>query len=110
MNRLKIAVLVVFTVWSVVASRPFCRVACPLGAFYALFSRVRLVQLSFDAARCNNCNACHQVCPMGIRVTESANDPECILCLSCTKACKTKAVGLSVGGMRSGCHREGSQV
>ncbi len=33
----------VFIGWVVLASRPFCRTACPLGAFYALFNKVKLV-------------------------------------------------------------------
>ena len=32
----KVFILIVFVVWAVLASRPFCRAACPLGAFYAL--------------------------------------------------------------------------
>lgn len=98
----KAVILVIFVVWAVVASRPFCRVACPLGGFYALFSKIRLVQLSLDNSRCNQCNACRQVCPMDIPITASVNSPECILCFSCLKACKTKALGVEIGGVKIG--------
>ena len=53
---LKAVILFVFAVWAVFTSRPFCRTACPLGAFYALFSRIRLVRLYIDDSRCNRCN------------------------------------------------------
>ena len=39
---LKVFILVFFIIWAVIASRPFCRTSCPLGAFYALFSRIKI--------------------------------------------------------------------
>lgn len=105
---LKAAILLLFTLWSVISSRPFCRVACPLGAFYALFSRVRLVQLSVDRTRCNQCNACHEACPVDVRITQSPQDPECIMCLACVKACRSNAVGISISGAGAGCRRGSS--
>lgn len=95
----KMVILVVFIIWSVLASRPFCRTACPLGAFYALFSRARLVKLHLDPAKCTHCKACHDSCPMGVRCDESPNDRECISCLSCQKACPQGAIHLDIGGL-----------
>ena len=96
----KLIILIAFIVWSVLASRPFCRVACPLGAFYALFSRVRLVKLHLDEAKCTQCKACHEVCPMGVKFNESPNDAECITCMACmNKACRFDAISLSVAGI-----------
>jgi polyferredoxin len=96
---LKIFILIFFIVWSVLASRPFCRTACPLGAFYALFSRVKLVKLNLDLNRCTHCEACHDVCPMGVRFNNSPDDMECISCLACTKACDFNAISLEIGGL-----------
>ncbi len=96
----KLAILIFFVVWSIMASRPFCRVACPLGAFYALFSRVRLVRLRLNREKCTDCGACHQVCPMGVKFNESPNDAECITCMACMeRACKYGAISLEVGGL-----------
>ena len=95
----KVFLLILFTGWAVFASRPFCRVACPLGAFYALFSKIKLVKLRLDLARCTHCEACHSVCPMGVRFNESPDDMECISCLACSNACKFKAINLEVGGL-----------
>jgi polyferredoxin len=96
---LKISILIFFIVWAVLASRPFCRTACPLGAFYAMFSRVKLIKLKLDYNRCTHCEACHDVCPMGVRFNESPDDMECISCLACTKACKSNAINLEIGGL-----------
>jgi len=95
----KLFILIVFIVWSVLASRPFCRTACPLGAFYALFSKVKLVKLRLDPSRCTKCEACHSVCPMDVKFNESPDDMECISCLACSKACKFNAINLEIGGV-----------
>ncbi len=98
----KIFFLVLFVVWSVFANRPFCRTTCPLGAFYGLFSRVKMVRLSLDEERCTECRACHQVCPMGVRFNENPVDTNCITCLRCQKACPYGAIHLEAGGVRLG--------
>ena len=96
----KFMIMLIFLTWAIFASRPFCRTACPLGAFYALFSRVRLIKLRLDEARCTNCKACHHVCPMGVKFNESPDDPECISCMACmNKACKFNAISLEIGGI-----------
>lgn len=96
----KIVIMIIFLTWAVFASRPFCRTACPLGAFYALFSKIRLIRLQLDEAKCTNCKACHHVCPMGVKFNESPDDPECITCLACmNKACKFDAISLEIGGV-----------
>ncbi len=95
----KLVFLTLFVVWSVFASRPFCRTTCPLGAFYALFAKVKLVGLRLDAQRCTNCKACHDVCPMGVKFNEQPNDTECITCMKCSRACRFGAISLEVGGL-----------
>ncbi|MBU1404612.1 MAG: 4Fe-4S binding protein [Proteobacteria bacterium] len=96
----KFVIMLLFLTWAVFSSRPFCRTACPLGAFYALFSKVRLIKLHLDETKCTNCKACHHVCPMGVKFNESPNDPECITCLACmNKACQFDAISLEIGGI-----------
>lgn len=99
----KLVIMTAFILWSIVASRPFCRTTCPLGAFYALFSRVQLLRLRLDATRCTNCKACHHVCPMGVKFNENPDDPECITCLACmNRACQFDAISLEIGGLPLG--------
>jgi len=99
----KAIILVFFMVWSILASRPFCLTTCPLGAFYALFARFRLVTLRFHPKNCTNCQACHQVCPMGVKFNENPEDAECITCLACMdKACRFDAISVEIGGLPVG--------
>ncbi len=99
----KLIVLLLFLVWSVLASRPFCRTTCPLGAFYSLFSRYKLVRLRLDDDNCTKCGACHTVCPMGVKFNESPDDPECITCLVCMKdACNFNAISIEIAGIPLG--------
>jgi len=95
----KVTLLAAVVLWSIVASRPFCRTLCPLGAFYGLFNRFSLIRLKFNADNCTKCGACHQACPVNIRVDETPNSGECIRCLRCsTEACQFDALSLEVAG------------
>lgn len=96
----KLIIMVIFIIWSVLATRPFCRTLCPLGAFYALFSHVKLVKLRLDPVKCTQCKACHSVCPMAVKFNESPDDIECISCMRCmNEACKFDAISLEIGGV-----------
>jgi len=96
----KLAILFLFITWSILASRPFCRTTCPLGAFYSLFNRFKMVRLRLNEENCTNCQACHTVCPMGVKFNESPDDLECITCLACmSKACEFNAISLEIGGI-----------
>lgn len=106
----KLLILFIFSAWSVLASRPFCRTTCPLGAFYALFSSVKLIKLQLDQERCTNCKACHAVCPMGVNFNESPNDTECITCLACSRICPFQAIRLEIAGLPLASIRKGPQA
>ena len=99
----KLTILIGFVIWSVLASRPFCRTTCPLGAFYALFKKIKLVKLRLLEENCTKCEACHPVCPMGVKFNESPEDAECISCLKCmTEACRFDAIRLEIAGLPVG--------
>lgn len=96
----KVVVLIAFIIWSIIASRPFCRTTCPLGAFYGLFKNAKMVKLVLDESKCTQCNECHPVCPMGVKFNESPNDSECITCLKCMhEGCQFGAIQLQIGGI-----------
>lgn len=102
----KIGILVMFVMWSVFSSRPFCRTTCPLGAFYGLFNRHRLVKLKLVEENCTQCGACHRVCPMEINFNETPDSAECISCLKCmTEACPYDAIAIEVAGYTLGKER-----
>jgi polyferredoxin len=81
---IKVAMLIFFTASSVVGKRPFCQVACPLGALYGLFNRFSLLRLRWDASKCTHCRKCQEICPMEIEVWKDENTGHCIRCLDCT--------------------------
>ena len=92
--------LIVFLVWSVTTSRPFCKTTCPLGAFYGVFNKISLVKLELIEPNCTKCGACAKVCPMGIQFNEVVGSPECIMCMRCLKeACQFGAIHLTVGNL-----------
>jgi len=84
---LKLATLAAFLGWMTVTRRPFCRYFCPLGAIYALFNRVSLFRVSFNAAACGGCERCRQACPVEIDPPTEVNSMRCIQCLECVRAC-----------------------
>jgi len=94
---IKGAILAVFLGWMVVSKRPFCRVACPLGAIYGLFNRHSLLQIRVDQEQCVRCNLCQSACPVGLAVHERTNSPECIRCLNCRRVCPKGAVTFGPG-------------
>lgn len=95
----KITIMIGFIVWSVLSSRPFCRTTCPLGAFYALFSRYQLIKLKLHKDNCTSCGACHKVCPVDIRFNETPDSCECVNCMRCmTEACQFDAISVELAG------------
>ncbi len=93
---IKIALLIFFIASSMVAKRPFCQTACPLGAVFGLFNRFSLVRLHWDAKTCTHCEKCLAVCPMEIKVWDGENTGHCIRCLDCT-ACEAITVTTAFG-------------
>jgi len=92
--------MIVFLVWSVFTSRPFCKTTCPLGAFYGLFNKFSLFKLDLIEDRCTDCGKCAQVCPMGIQFNESVGSAECIMCMRCMReGCEFGAIHLTCGNL-----------
>jgi ferredoxin-type protein NapH len=90
----KVLILAGFLVSFVFIKRPFCRIACPMGAFYAPFNRYSFMRLEVDPS-CNRCDACVDVCPVDMKVYEDPNSPECVRCLRCVQ-CKQVSVTVPI--------------
>jgi ferredoxin-type protein NapH len=84
MSGFKSAILITFLGAAVLIQRPWCRVFCPLGGFLALFNRVSLFHLRFNASECVECNLCRSRCAMGVKLDQKVNVPGCVRCLECT--------------------------
>jgi len=93
----KVGVLLVIVLSAVFIHRPFCRYLCPLGAFYALFSRISLLQLKLDRAKCVSCGKCAGICGMGVDPAKNACSGECIRCGECVSNCPTGALAFRFG-------------
>lgn len=73
-------------------SRVWCRTACPLGAYLAVFSRHSALRR--ETSGCIHCNLCAVHCPTGaIDFTneEIYTESECIKCFLCTTECPVDA-------------------
>ena len=88
----KLLLLVVTIVSAVMIYRPFCRFVCPLGAIYALFNKISVFGLRFEAHQCTNCGACARACKMEINPSKTPDSAECIRCGDCVKVCPTAAL------------------
>ena len=76
--------------------RFFCKILCPLGAFYGLFNKVTLYRLRLCEENCVHCGACSKACKMALDPSQAPDSPECILCGDCVKACRFSALKAGV--------------
>jgi ferredoxin-type protein NapH len=95
----KVTILSTIVVLAVLISRPFCRILCPLGAFYSLFTRMTLVHLEFIEGNCVECGSCVRKCPTGVKPHQQFDSRECIMCLKCLDACQFRALSFGVRRM-----------
>lgn len=82
--------------------RFWCRVLCPLGAFYATIGRWSLWKIRIGAVGVPlECGRCTRGCSMGIAVMEAQvqdghraiDDPECTRCGDCVDVCPQGRLG-----------------
>jgi polyferredoxin len=72
--------------------RFFCRVLCPLGAFYGFFNSIALYRVRLEEKNCVHCGACARACKMGANPSLEPDSPECIRCGDCLRACRFSAL------------------
>ena len=90
----KISLLLAVLTGCIFLYRAFCRFLCPLGAFYGLLSKLALLGVKVDSARCTDCGACVSLCPTDIR---KVGDAECVHCMNCIQACPTGSISFRAG-------------
>lgn len=88
----KAAVTVAVIAGCLVTARCFCKVLCPLGAFYGFFNKISLVRLETDESACVACGKCASVCPMDVDPSKTPNSMECIRCGKCVSSCHAQAI------------------
>lgn len=90
--------LVGIMVGSVFVHRFFCRYLCPLGAIFAIVSKVRVTHIQKERTSCGKCRACTNACPMGIALyrSDKVRSGECIACMACVAVCPRKNATLAI--------------
>lgn len=87
--------LALVIILSLFIERPFCKYACPYGAFLGIFNLFRVFGIRRNPPTCISCKACDKACPMNIIVSTAkvVRDHQCISCLECTSeaACPVPA-------------------
>ncbi|MBF0253592.1 MAG: 4Fe-4S binding protein [Candidatus Omnitrophica bacterium] len=79
----KVLILLLFLGLFVMSKRPFCRMACPLGAIMGIFNKISLLRLKVATEHCKDCGKCVASCPVDICVGSDANATTCVRCLKC---------------------------
>lgn len=85
-------ILLFIIIGAIFIERFFCKYLCPLGAVFAITSKMRLLKIDKPSAKCGECRICTNNCPMGIELykNEKVSNGECINCLRCTEVCPRK--------------------
>jgi len=80
----------------------FCTHICPLGAFYSIVGRFRVLKVKHILDNCTNCNKCFRVCPeeQVLEIIGKENgriaSGECNNCGRCIEVCIDKALKFSI--------------
>lgn len=90
---------------SLFIERPWCKYACPYGAFLGVFNLFRIFSLRRDAETCIDCKLCDKACPMNIEVSKLSvvRNHQCISCMECTSSAHCpvpQTVDFVVGGKK----------
>ncbi len=97
-------VLGVTLVGSLFVERPWCKYACPYGAFLGLVGKISIFKIKRNTETCTSCNLCNKKCPMNIDIQNKkvVYDGLCNKCLECTDSgvCKPNSLSYQAGKVK----------
>ncbi len=108
--------LLIITAGAVICSvlferRFWCRYLCPIGGMNGLFAKLSMIELRAQQGICSaSCNTYHCYkggpaegegqatlgCPVYSHPAQLTNNRDCVLCMTCLKACPHKSVELNL--------------
>lgn len=85
---------------SMLIERFFCRYLCPLGAIFAITSKIRIFDIDKPRDKCGACRICTNNCSMGIQLykDDKVRSGECINCMKCVTVCPRKNTQATIAG------------
>lgn len=118
--------LVVLVAYAVIVSLifkkgTFCKLFCPLVAFFAPYSQLSPTEMrSIDLATCLKCGSnqrkkmCYKSCTNGMMMQMRSTNANCLLCFKCVKTCPNQNIRFGFRGLMSdlwkNTHRSGGSV
>lgn len=97
-----ILVLAVFLLDLLLIKQGFCGHLCPLGGFYSVITRFRLIRVKHSREKCTLCMRCLEICPerqvlpMVGRLSSAVSSGECTNCGRCVEVCMDDAMKFGV--------------
>ncbi len=96
MTLLKFLYLIIILIFCLLFIRVWCRYLCPLGALFAVISKLSIFRLKINEENCLGCEICQNVCPTNAIVVKNKKriilTTECILCNKCRQQCGPKNI------------------
>ena len=92
-NAVTYAYYASFLIIPLTGNRLFCRILCPFAALWGVLSVAGFYRIKAERERCTGCNACTNVCDMGVPVARLVAEKgqirtiECMGCGRCVSAC-----------------------
>ena len=73
---------------------------CPLGAVFAIISKIGIVKINKPKGECGKCRACTMNCSMGLQLykVNGVRGGDCINCLKCTDICPRSNANINILG------------
>lgn len=98
-------VLAVFLFDLFLIKQGFCGHLCPLGGFYSIITRFRLIRVHHAKEKCTLCMKCLEICPerqvlpMVGKTSSAVSSGECTNCGRCIEVCMDDAMKFGVSSL-----------